>query len=181
MSRIGKHPVSIPSGVTATVSGQTVTIKGSKGELSHTFNRLVKVAQSDTELTVTPTDENDATARGMWGLSRTLLANMIEGVAKGFEKELTIKGVGYKVAAKGSDLELALGYSHPIPYKAPAGITFEIDAKKNTIKVMGIDKQKVGQTAAEIRSFRPPEPYKGKGVAYTGERILRKAGKTAGK
>jgi large subunit ribosomal protein L6 len=181
MSRIGKLPVAIPSGVTITINGQDVSVKGSKGELRHTFNKLVKVSQADNTLTVQPNDESDNTARGMWGLSRTLLANMIEGVTKGYEKELTIKGVGYKVATKGNDLELALGFSHPVPYKAPAGITFEVDAKKNTIKVSGIDKQRVGQTAAEIRSFRPPEPYKGKGIAYTGEQIRRKAGKTAGK
>jgi len=180
MSRIGKIPVPIPSGVTITITGQQVSVKGPKGELSHSFNKLVKISQEGEEVVITPVN-NTGEARGMWGMSRTLIANMIEGVTKGFEKELTIKGVGYKVAMKGKDLELALGYSHPVPFPAPDGITFDADPKANTIKISGIDKQVVGETAANIRSKRPPEPYKGKGVAYTGEHIVRKAGKTAAK
>jgi len=180
MSRIGKIPVPIPSGVTITITGQTVSVKGSKGELKHSFNKLVKITQEGEEIVITPVN-NTGEARGMWGMSRTLIANMIEGVTKGFEKELTIKGVGYKVAMKGKDLELSLGYSHSVPFPAPEGITFDADPKANTIKISGIDKQVVGETAANIRSKRPPEPYKGKGVAYTGEYIPRKAGKTASK
>jgi len=180
MSRIGKQPISIPSGVTVTLDGQKVTAKGAKGELSRDIRPEIEVKQEESEIVLSPRDES-AQSGAYWGLSRTLIANMIEGVSKGYEKELTIKGVGYKATLKGKDLDLSLGYSHPIVYKAPDGITFEVDPKKNTIKVSGINKEVVGQTAAEIRSFRKPEPYKGKGVAYTGERILRKAGKTAGK
>jgi large subunit ribosomal protein L6 len=180
MSRIGKLPISIPSGVTITITGQTVAVKGAKGELKRDLPAKVKVEQKEQTIVVTPIDESTA-ACAMWGLSRTLVANMIEGVTAGFVKDLEIKGVGYKSALKGKDLELALGFSHPVLVKAPDGITFEVDPKKNTIKVSGINKEVVGQTAANIRSFRPPEPYKGKGVMYAGEHIIRKAGKTAGK
>lgn len=180
MSRIGKLPISIPSGVTVTISGQQVRVKGAKGELSLNAHAAVKVAQEGAAVTVNPVDDS-ATAKKMWGLTRTLIANMVEGVTKGYEKELVIKGVGFKVALKGKDLDLALGFSHPVLFPAPEGITFEADSKKLTIKVSGIDKQKVGQTAAEIRSLKEPEPYKGKGIAYVGEQIRRKAGKTAGK
>ncbi len=180
MSRIGKLPVSIPSGVTVTLGDNNVTVKGPKGELVRALPPLVKAELKDNEVVVTPTDDSRV-ARSFWGLTRTLIANMIEGVTKGFEKELTIKGVGYKAALKGKDLELALGFSHPVNIKAPTGITFEVDTKKNTIKISGINKEVVGQTAANIRAHRPPEPYKGKGVAYTGEHIIRKAGKAAAK
>lgn len=180
MSRIGKLPIAIPSGVTVTLSGQNATIKGSLGELKHVIHAKVKVTQEGTTLVVAPVDDTRE-AKALWGTTRTVLANMTEGVSKGFEKNLTIKGVGYKVAQKGKDLELALGFSHPVPFKSPAGIELTADPKANTIKIRGIDKQLVGEAAANIRSFRPPEPYKGKGIAYVGEHIVRKAGKTAGK
>ena len=178
MSRIGKNPVPIPSGVTAEISGNSAKIKGPKGELAQDFNSLVEVKKEGDALIVTPKDESKE-AHAMWGLSRSLLANMVEGVTKMFEKKLVITGVGYKVALKGKDLELQLGFSHPVSVKAPAGIEFEVDAKKNTITVRGIDKQLVGEVAANIRKWRKPEPYKGKGIAYEGEYIPRKAGKSA--
>ena len=178
MSRIGKNPVSIPSGVTAEISGNSVKIKGPKGELEQVFPALVEIKKDGENLVVTPKD-NSKTASAMWGLSRSLLANMVEGVTKSFEKKLIITGVGYKVAMKGKDLELQLGFSHPINVKAPSGIEFEVDPKKNTIVVRGIDKQIVGEVAANIRKWCKPEPYKGKGIAYEGEYIPRKAGKSA--
>ena len=178
MSRIGKNPVPIPSGVTAEITGNSVKIKGSKGELSQDFNSLVEIKKDGDNLMVAPKNETKE-ARAMWGLSRSLLANMVEGVTKGFEKKLVITGVGYKVALKGKDLELQLGFSHPVAVKAPVGIEFEVDPKKNTITVKGIDKQVVGEVAANIRKWRKPEPYKGKGIAYEGEYIPRKAGKSA--
>jgi large subunit ribosomal protein L6 len=180
MSRIGKNPVSISAGVSAEVSGDSVKVKGPKGELTQKFHQLVKIEKKDSELIVSPVDDSK-TASAMWGLSRSLLANMVEGVTTGFSKKLIITGVGYKVALKGKDLELQLGFSHPVPVKAPDGIEFEIDPKKNTIIIAGIDKQLVGETAANIRKFRKPEPYKGKGIAYEGEYIPRKAGKSAAK
>lgn len=178
MSRIGKNPVPIPSGVTAEIKGNEVKIKGSKGELSQVFNKLVKIEQKDSELIITPVDDSKE-SRAMWGLSRSLLANMVEGVTNGFSKNLVMVGVGYKVALKGKDLELQLGFSHPVNVKAPEGIEFDIDAKNNKITVKGIDKQLVGEVAANIRKWRKPEPYKGKGIAYEGEYIPRKAGKSA--
>ena len=180
MSRIGKLPVPVPTGVTITITGNLVTVKGTRGELKHTFHPRVKIAQEGANIIVTPVGESRM-ALQLWGLSRTLMANMIQGVTKGFERELIMKGVGYKVVPKGSDLDLALGFSHPVVYKAPKGITFEVDSKKLIIKILGNDKQMVGQVASEIRSLRPPEPYKGKGIAYSDETIVRKAGKTAGK
>ncbi|MCF7836707.1 50S ribosomal protein L6 [Candidatus Gracilibacteria bacterium] len=180
MSRIGKNPVSIPAGVTAEISGDSVKVKGPKGELTQKFHQLVKIEKKEKELVVSPVDDSK-TASAMWGLSRSLLANMVEGVTTGFSKKLVITGVGYKVALKGKDLELQLGFSHPVPVKAPEGIEFEIDPKKNTIVISGIDKQLVGEVAANIRKFRKPEPYKGKGIAYEGEYIPRKAGKSAAK
>ena len=180
MSRIGKNPVSIPAGVSAEISGDSVKVKGPKGELTQKFHQLVKIEKKDSELIVSPVDDSRM-ASAMWGLSRTLLANMVAGVTTGFSKKLIITGVGYKVALKGKDLELQLGFSHPVPVKAPDGIEFEIDSKKNTIVIAGIDKQLVGETAANIRKFRKPEPYKGKGIAYEGEYIPRKAGKSAAK
>ncbi len=178
MSRIGKNPVAIPARVTVQISGDEVKVKGSKGELSQKIHPKVKVEQKDAEIIVTPIDESKE-ARALWGLSRTLIANMIEGVTNGYSKNLVITGVGYKSVLKGKDLELQLGFSHPVKVKAPEGITFEVDPKKNTILVSGIDKQLVGETAANIRKWRKPEPYKGKGIAYEGEYIPRKAGKSA--
>ncbi|MFH0834556.1 MAG: 50S ribosomal protein L6 [Patescibacteria group bacterium] len=180
MSRIGKNPVPIPSGVTAEIGKNSAKIKGPKGELSQNFNALVELKKEGETIVVAPKNDSKE-ARAIWGLVRTLLANMVEGVTKGFEKKLIMVGVGYKVAAKGKDLELQLGFSHPVPVKAPNGITFEIDPKKNTIVVKGIDKQLVGEVAANIRKWRKPEPYKGKGIAYEGEHIQRKAGKSAAK
>jgi len=178
MSRIGKNPVTITSGVTVEIKGDEVKVKGPKGELSQVFNKLVKIEQKDTEIIVSSTDDSKE-ASAMWGLYRSLLANMVAGVTNGFSKKLVITGVGYKVALKGKDLELQLGFSHPVEVKAPAGIEFEVDPKKNTIEVKGIDKQLVGEVAANIRKWRKPEPYKGKGIAYEGEYIPRKAGKSA--
>ncbi|MFH1375171.1 MAG: 50S ribosomal protein L6 [Patescibacteria group bacterium] len=178
MSRIGKNPVPIPSGVTVEISGQTVKVKGPKGGLSQEIHKLIKVEQKNGEVIFAPTDESKE-SRELWGLSRTLVANMMLGVTEGYKKKLVITGVGYKAALKGKDIELQLGFSHPIVEKAPEGIEFEVDTKKNTITVQGIDKQLVGEAAANIRKWRKPEPYKGKGIAYEGEYIPRKAGKSA--
>lgn len=179
MSRIGKNPVEIPAGVTVTVTGQTVKAKGAKGEISQIIHAAIKVEVKENKVTLSPAVENSE-AGALWGLSRTLVSNLVEGVSKGFSKTLIVKGVGYKFAMKGKDLELQLGFSHPVLIKTPAGIEFELDAKKNTITVKGIDKQLVGEVAANIRKWRKPEPYKGKGIAYEGEHIQRKAGKSAG-
>lgn len=178
MSRIGKNPVTISSGISVEINGNSLKVKGPKGELVREFHSMVSFKQEGDKVIVSPQDDSKE-ASAMWGLSRSLLANMVEGVSKGFSKKLIITGVGYKVALKGKDLELQLGFSHPVEVKAPAGIEFEIDAKKNTIIVLGIDKQLVGETAANIRKWRKPEPYKGKGIAYEGEYIPRKAGKSA--
>jgi large subunit ribosomal protein L6 len=175
MSRVGKKPVTIPSGVTATVDGQTVKVKGTKGELSFVVPEEVAVAFQDGAVAVTPRDESK-TARAKWGMSRAQVQNLVEGVTKGFEKRLEINGVGYKAAVAGKVLKLSLGYSHDIDFEIPAGITITTPRATEVI-VAGIDKQKVGQTAAEIREFRGPEPYKGKGVKYSDEFIFRKEGK----
>jgi len=178
MSRVGKKPVPIPSGVEFKVNGSKVDVKGPKGQLSRDLHPNMKIEFKDNEVTVTrPTDGR--LDRSLHGLTRTLINNMVLGVSTGYSKQLNIVGVGYKVALKGKDLELNLGHSHAINYPAPKGIDFEIDGKKNTIVIKGINKELVGQTAAEIRGFRPPEPYKGKGVMYSTERIIRKAGKAA--
>ncbi len=175
MSRIGKQPVSIPSGVTAEVEGQTVSAKGPKGELSFVLNDLVVVEMTDDGIKVDPVNESK-TARAMWGMSRTQVANIMSGVTSGFEKKLEITGVGYRAAVQGNKLQLSLGFSHDVNYDIPEGI--EIQCPKPTeIVVSGINKQQVGQVAAEIRKYRPPEPYKGKGVRYAGEYIFRKEGK----
>ena len=175
MTRIGKKPISVPSGVTVTVDGQTVKAKGPKGELEFVVNELCTVALNDNEVTVTPVDKSKP-ARSMWGMCRTRIANMVDGVEKEFTKELELVGVGYRAQMKGNDLNLALGFSHDITFKAPDGV--KIAAPKPTeVIISGIDKQKVGQAAAEIRAFRPPEPYKGKGVKYKDEYIFRKEGK----
>jgi large subunit ribosomal protein L6 len=175
MSRIGKKPVSIPSGVTANIEGQTVKVKGPKGALQVVLPDDVAVTMDAGAVKVDPRNETKR-ARAMWGTSRTLVSNLVTGVTKGFEKKLEITGVGFRAALQGKNLQIALGYSHDVIYPIPEGIT--IAAPKPTeILVTGIDKQKVGQVAAEIRAFRPPEPYKGKGVKYAGEYIFRKEGK----
>ncbi|AWN44112.1 50S ribosomal protein L6 [Methylobacterium durans] len=175
MSRVGKKPVSVPSGVTATVTGQTVKMKGSKGELQFVVPNLVDVALENGAITVTPKNQSKE-ARSLWGTSRAQVANLVEGVSKGFEKKLEITGVGYRAAMAGKALKLSLGYSHDIEYEIPAGITI-VTPKPTEIVVSGIDRQRVGQVAAEIRDYRGPEPYKGKGVKYAGEFIFRKEGK----
>jgi len=178
MSRIGRQPVAIPAGVTATIDGRSITVTGPKGSLSMTIAEPIIVEQEDGTLVVTrPNDERDAKSRH--GLTRTLVANMVSGVTTGYEKGLEVVGTGYRVAAKGTDLELLLGFSHPVVVKAPEGISFVVESPVK-FKVVGIDKQKVGEVAANIRKIRKPEPYKGKGVRYEGEVVRRKAGK-AGK
>lgn len=178
MSRIGKQPIGIPDKVEVKVDGSHVDVKGPKGQLSYTFRNEVKVEKADKVLNVTPVDES-ATARSLWGLSRTILGNMVTGVTTGFVKSLEFNGVGYKAAVSGSTLTLNLGYSHPIDYKLPQGI--EAKVNKNVIEFHGCDKELVGFVAAQVRSFREPEPYKGKGLKYTDETIIRKAGKTGAK
>jgi len=178
MSRIGRLPIELPSGVTATINGQLVTIAGPKGTLSLTVAEPIEVTQDNGVLAVTrPNDERRS--RALHGLSRTLISNMVIGVTTGFEKSLELVGTGYRVAAKGTDLEFQLGFSHPVLVPAPAGISFQVESPVK-LKIQGIDKQQVGEVAANIRKIRPPEPYKGKGVRYEGEVIRRKAGK-AGK
>jgi large subunit ribosomal protein L6 len=175
MSRIGKKPVSLPQGVSATVSGQTVTAKGPKGELKFVVNDDVLVKMENNQISVEPRDQSK-TARAKWGMSRTQIVNIIEGVKNGFERKLEINGVGYRAAMQGKNLQLALGYSHDVVYETPKGITISV-GKPTEITVSGIDKQQVGQVAAEIREYRGPEPYKGKGIKYADERIVRKEGK----
>jgi large subunit ribosomal protein L6 len=175
MSRVGKKPVPVPSGVTATVTGQTVKVKGSKGELQFVVPNLVNVSFEDGAVSVQPKDQSKQ-ARSLWGTSRAQVANLVEGVSKGFEKKLEITGVGYRAAMAGKALKLSLGYSHDIEYEIPAGITITVP-KPTEINISGIDRQVVGQVAAEIRDYRGPEPYKGKGVKYAGEFIFRKEGK----
>ena len=193
MSRIGKHPVQIPAGVTATVEGTTVHVKGPKGELERTFSPLIVLEHEGELITVkiprTPGTE-DLTheefkqtksykaANAMQGLTRTLIHNMVEGVSNGFSKRLELTGVGYRAALKGKDLDLSLGYSHPVLYDCPETISFEVPDNTHIV-VNGISKEQVGQVAAEIRAKRPPEPYKGKGIHYQGEHIRRKLGKAA--
>jgi large subunit ribosomal protein L6 len=179
MSRIGRKPVTVPKGVTVALHGQTLSVKGPKGELSRVFHPEMTLAVQGEQVLVTrPSDE--AKHRALHGLTRTLVQNMVDGVAKGFSKTLEIQGVGYKAEPKPFGLQLALGFSHPVQYKAPTGIKFSVD--NNTIvKIEGADKEMVGQVAAEIRSLRKPEPYKGKGVRYQGELVRRKAGKTGAK
>ena len=177
MSRIGKQPIPVPSGVQVNIEGSTVTVKGAKGQLEYTFNEDMSIAMEGDEITVTrPSDGRNH--RALHGLTRSLIANMVTGVSEGFSKTLEIIGVGYRAQLKGKDLELALGFSHPVAVKAEKDITFEVPVPTKII-VSGIDKQRVGQIASEIRDFRPPEPYKGKGVRYEGEYVRRKVGKTA--
>ena len=175
MSRIGKKPVAVPEGVTASVDGQTVKVKGPKGELAFVAGDRVSVAMKDDAILVEPRGETKE-ARAEWGMSRTRIANLMQGVTKGYERRLEITGVGYRAAVQGQKLDLALGYSHDISYRIPAGIKIECP-KPTEIVISGIDRQQVGQVAAEIRDYRPPEPYKGKGVKYSDEYIFRKEGK----
>ncbi len=175
MSRIGKKPVPVPKGVTANVEGQTVNAKGPKGQLAVALVDQVSVAMTDSGVKVEPRDQSK-TARSLWGLSRTLVQNIFVGVTEGFEERLEISGVGYRAQVEGKNLNLALGYSHDVKFAIPEGIKIETP-KPTEIVVSGIDKQKVGQVAAEIRRWRPPEPYKGKGVKYVGEYVFRKEGK----
>ncbi len=175
MSRIGKKPVPVPQGVTATVSGQTVTAKGPKGELNFVVNDEVLVKMEDGAISVDPRDESKG-ARSKWGMSRTMIVNILNGVKEGYERKLDINGVGYRAAMQGKNLQLSLGFSHEVVYQTPQGITIATP-KPTEITISGIDKQQVGQVAAEIRKYRGPEPYKGKGVKYAEERIVRKEGK----
>lgn len=175
MSRIGKKAVSLPKGVTATVNGQRVSVKGPKGELAFTATDTVTVAMNEGGIKVEPVDDSQP-ARAAWGMSRTQIANLIKGVTTGYERKLEISGVGYRAAIQGKELQLALGYSHDVRYSIPTGITIATP-KPTEIVISGIDKQRVGQVAAEIRDFRRPEPYKGKGIKYSDETIRRKEGK----
>ena len=175
MSRIGKKPIAIPASVTLTVDGQTVSVKGPKGQLSFTVPEEVSITREGAELTLAPSVDTQR-ARGMWGLSRTLVANMVHGVTDGYEEVLELVGVGYRAAMKGPALSLQLGFSHDVDIPAPAGVTFVVP-KQTEVRISGIDKQLVGETAARIRRIRPPEPYKGKGVRYQGETVRRKEGK----
>jgi len=175
MSRIGKKAVAVPSGVTASLNGADLTVKGPKGELSMTFVPEVTVAQGEDGIQVDPANDTKR-ARSMWGMQRTLVANMVEGVTSGFSKKLEINGVGYRAQMKGSSLNLQLGFSHDVEFPVPQGIKVETP-DQTTIVISGIDKQLVGETAAKIREYRKPEPYKGKGIKYEGEYIFRKEGK----
>lgn len=175
MSRIGKKAVAVPNGVTVTIDGQTVTVKGPKGQLSWTVAEEIEVRQEGQDLLLTKRVEG-VRAQAMWGLSRTLVSNMVTGVTTGFEQSLELVGVGYRAAMKGPALSMQLGFSHEVDVAAPEGITFAVP-KQTEIKISGIDKQLVGETAARIRRMRPPEPYKGKGVRYAGEQVRRKEGK----
>src|SRR5881275_653054 len=177
MSRIGRQPIELPSGVSVSISPGRVMVNGPLGELSQEVPQRMKVEQQDGSVVVSrPTDRGDD--RALHGLTRSLIANMVQGVTGGFEKRLEIQGVGYRASLRGTDLELNVGFSHPVVLKAPAGITFEVPTPTEVI-VKGIDKQQVGQTAAEVRKVRPPEPYKGKGIRYEGEYVRRKVGKRA--
>lgn len=175
MSRIGKKPIALPEGVSATVDGQTVTAKGPKGELTFVVNEEVFVKMEDGAVQVDPRD-NSKDARSKWGMSRTMISNIVNGVKTGFEKKLEINGVGYRASLQGKNLQLALGFSHDVIYPVPEGIQITVP-KPTEIVISGIDRQRVGQVAAEIREYRGPEPYKGKGVKYADETIVRKEGK----
>ncbi|MDY0340665.1 MAG: 50S ribosomal protein L6 [Coriobacteriia bacterium] len=177
MSRIGKQPIPVPAGVDVTIEGSSVVVKGPKGTLSQSFDPAMQITLEEGSVWVRrPSDERRH--RSLHGLTRTLISNMVVGVSEGFRKDMEIVGVGYRAVLTGSDLDLSLGLSHPMVVKAPEGITFEVPAPTK-ISVSGIDKQRVGQTAAEIRAIRPPEPYKGKGIRYAGEHVRRKVGKAA--
>ena len=177
MSRIGRKPIVVPDGVTVEIRAGSVAVRGPKGELEERVSRDMTIKQEDGQVTVTrPTDRGDH--RALHGLTRTLVANMVTGVTQGFEKRLEIQGVGYRAALRGRDLEMQLGFSHPVTVKAPDDITFEVP-QPTQIVVSGISKQRVGEIAAQIRKWRPPEPYKGKGIRYQGEHVIRKVGKRA--
>ena len=176
MSKIGKKPISIPKGVDVKISGSSISAKGPKGELRRELPAGLELKIEDSRLSIKPEIINRE-SKTKWGLASSITKNMIKGVSEGFEKVLEFQGVGYKAVVKGNGLELGLGYSHPISYTAPEGITFKVE--KNSITIQGIDKELVGKVAAEIRSFREPEPYKGSGIKYKGEVIIRKAGKKA--
>ncbi|WP_433504250.1 50S ribosomal protein L6 [Pseudonocardia halophobica] len=177
MSRIGKLPITVPSGVDVTIEGRTVTVKGPKGTLSHTVIAPITVERGDDGEVLVKRPDDERKTKAYHGLSRTLVSNLVEGVTKGYEKKLEIVGVGYRVALKGSNLEFALGFSHPVVVQPAEGITFAVESPTK-FSVSGIDKQLVGETAANIRKIRKPEPYKGKGVRYAGENVRRKVGKT---
>jgi large subunit ribosomal protein L6 len=177
MSRIGRLPIPVPGGVDVAIDGRTVSVKGPKGSLSHTVAAPITVARDDDGTLRVERPDDERTNRALHGLSRTLIANMITGVTEGYSKTLEIVGVGYRVQARGSNLEFALGFSHPVPVEAPEGITFTVESPTR-LRVTGIDKQKVGEVAANIRKIRKPDPYKGKGVRYQGEVVKRKVGKT---
>jgi len=180
MSRIGKQPVKVPSDVTVEITGDQIKVRGSKGELSRTLHPGVEVKQEESKLIVTRRSDTKED-RSLHGLFRSLIANMVEGVSKGFEKRLEVIGVGYRFQPSGNKITLNLGFSHPVEHKAPEGITFEADKdNKQIIIVKGIDKETVGEVAAKVRSYRPPEPYKGKGIRYIDEYVARKSGKAAG-
>ena len=179
MSRIGKHPVAVPNGVTVTIEGNTLKVKGPRGELTRTFHPDMKLTMENGNVTVERPSE-DAKHKALHGLSRTLVSNMVEGVTKGYQKQLDIVGVGYKAETRPYGLQLALGFSHPVEYRAPEGIKLTAPVPTQ-ILIDGANKEIVGQVAAELRSLRPPEPYKGKGIKYAGEQIRRKAGKAGGK
>jgi large subunit ribosomal protein L6 len=178
MSRIGKLPIPVPTGVDVTIDGSVVTVKGPKGSLSHNVVEPITVSRDDTVIEVARPDD-ERTSKALHGLTRTLIANMVQGVTQGYQKKLEIVGVGYRVQARGTDLEFALGFSHPVSVKAPAGISFAVESPTR-FSVAGIDKQQVGEVSANIRKLRKPEPYKGKGIRYAGEQVRRKVGK-AGK
>ncbi len=179
MSRIGRLPVQIPSGVTVNLKGSSVSVTGPKGELNRTFSSLIGIAMESNQLVITRTSDEPA-ERALHGTTRAVLANMVHGVSKGFDVVLEVEGVGYRAELEGKNLALYVGYSHPVKIEPPAGISFETDAKTRQIKILGYDKELVGQMAANIRKVRPPEPYHGKGIRYLGEHVRRKAGK-AGK
>jgi ribosomal protein L6 len=177
MSRIGRLPIPVPGGVDVTIDGQTLSVRGPKGTLSHIVASPITVERGEDGVLQVQRPDDERESRALHGLSRTLIANMITGVTEGYTKTLEIVGVGYRVQARGSDLEFALGYSHPVPVRAPEGITFTVESPTR-LRVTGIDKQLVGQVAANIRGLRRPDPYKGKGVRYQGEVVKRKVGKT---
>jgi len=179
VSRIGRMPVEIPGGVQVEVKGGNIRVKGPKGELQRTFSNIIGIAMENNQLVITRSSDDPA-ERALHGTTRAVLANMVHGVSKGFEVVLEVEGVGYRAEMEGKNLALYVGYSHPVKVEPPAGISFETDGKTRQIKVLGFDKELVGQTAADIRNVRPPEPYHGKGLRYLGEHIRRKAGK-AGK
>jgi large subunit ribosomal protein L6 len=177
MSRIGKQPITVPAGVEVVIDGRTVTAQGPKGTLSHVVPEPITVQRAEDGTLVVQRPDDERRSKALHGLSRTLVHNMVLGVSQGYEKRMEIHGVGYRVVAKGPDLEFSLGYSHPVPVKAPEGISFTVDSPTR-FSVAGIDKQAVGEVAATIRKLRRPDPYKGKGVRYAGEKVRRKVGKT---